>query len=212
MYAIRVNTNTTNQVQSRTQPVRSDSDLIGFFVGQSIMKRIPLTRDKFAIVDDEDYEYLMQWKWQARKGRGTYYAVRTEHLPNGGRQRFRMHRVILDAPQNKQVDHRNHNGLDNRKCNLRLCTNSDNQHNRRPMPNYSSIFKSVHRHRNKWAVSITNNYKNIYVGVYDTEIAAAKAYDKKARKLFGEFACVNFATHEEAKQWGVQELMVWEVK
>ena len=159
------------------------------------MKRIPLTQGKFAIVDDEDYDYLMQWKWQARKSHRTYYAVRTCYCfpPNKAtRHTIRMHRVIMDVPQGKETDHINHDGLDNRKQNIRVCTRVENGRNQRPRKNTSSRYKGVSVFETQWRAQIGHNGKKKHIGLYRSEVDAAKAYDKEAKRLFGEFAYVNF--------------------
>lgn len=156
-------------------------------------KQIPLTQGKFAIVDDEDYEWLSQHGWHTTKDRKTYYAVRWSSKKGGRRNhRIWMHREIMKPLANMQIDHVNHNGLDNRKKNLRICTHSDNQHNRKPQPGKSSKHKGVTWHQKGWQVAITHNGKSIYIGRFHNELEAAKAYDAKAKELFGGFAKTNF--------------------
>lgn len=154
------------------------------------MKKIPLTHGKFAIVDDEDYEWLNQYKWCAVKIRNTYYAMRAEKG-----EHIAMHREILGLVKGdgKQTDHRNHNGLDNWRCNMRVCTHSQNQHNQRKQ-NGTSKYKGVswYKRDKKWRVCIQINERRICIGYFDNEIDAAKAYDTKAKELFGEFAYCNF--------------------
>jgi hypothetical protein len=152
---------------------------------------IPLTQDKFAIVDAEDYERLSEYKWHTLKNRRNYYA--RNQRPNGA---VLMHRVITNAPRHLVVDHINHNGLDNRKENLRLCTVAQNSQNARPRirPNLTSRYKGVSfdKNRNRFKAYIQHK-KIIYnLGRFEREVDAAKAYDKKARELFGEFAYLNF--------------------
>ena len=152
------------------------------------MKRIPLTQGKFAIVDNEDFEWLNQWKWFAKKGYSTFYAVRNiSQSP----YLIRMHRQILGLTKGdgKETDHINHNGLDNRQDNLRLCTHTQQQQNRQPQK-VSSKFKGVgyHKKSEKWMARITYLSKRIYLGLFDTEKEAAKSYNKISNKLFGEFA------------------------
>ncbi len=160
------------------------------------MKHIPLTQGKVAIVDDEDYDFLMQWKWYAGKAGRRYYAVRnTRNQKMGSPPIIFMHRVIVNAPEDKDIDHKNHNALDNRKVNLRICTRSENMANVRPQTNRISQYKGVSqtgRRKQAWRSRIKHNYITIYIGYYASEIEAAKAYDKKAKELFGEFACTNF--------------------
>ena len=159
------------------------------------MKRIPLTQGKYALVDDSDYEWLNQYKWFAHKEYNTWYAVRSVSR-NGIHTIIRMHRVImgLNPGDPRHVDHRNHNGLDNRQDKLRICTNSQNRCNQIPQKNRSSQFKGVcwHKDNHKWQTQIQIDGHNIYLGIFDSEIEAAKAYDRKAIELFGEYACINF--------------------
>ncbi len=160
------------------------------------MKKIPLTQGKFALVDDEDYDYLMQWKWCARwdKNARNFYALRASSMKDGKRYPIHMHREILGLfhGDRKLTDHRNHNGLDNRRNNLRLCTHSQNHQNQRINTNTSSMYKGVSRCQGKWRVGIHNSGKKIHLGVYTSEIEAAKIYDARAKELFGEFAHTNF--------------------
>ena len=107
-----------------------------------IMKRIPLTRGMYAIVDDEDYEYLNQWKWGARKDHNAFYAVRGVEV-NGRCEAILMHRVIADAKEGDEVDHGNGNGLDNTRKNIRICTHAENAKNRRLNKNSTTGFKGV---------------------------------------------------------------------
>lgn len=152
---------------------------------------IPLTQDKFAIVDAEDYELLSRYNWYAAKDKRSYYAVRNVKR---SRIQIRMHRIILNAPPGLLVDHINHNGLDNRKANLRLCTPFQNSFNQRPRRGTSSEYKGVHFYKRlkKFMASITLNQKRYHLGYFKSEIDAAKAYDRKAMELFGRFAYLNF--------------------
>jgi len=105
-----------------------------------------------------------------------------------------MHRVILKAPEDKFIDHINHNGLDNRKSNLRICTMQQNAWNmRKQRGNRVSQYKGVTRRNDtgKWQARIICNRKRISIGCFDDEMAAAMAYDNKAKELFGEYAALN---------------------
>ena len=162
-------------------------------------KLIPLTQGQFAIVDDELYDWLNQYKWCAAKlgGKlyGRFYAIRGYW--NGIKQiQVAMHRQILGLKtgDGKQTDHKNCNSLDNRISNLRLCTTSQNQHNQKPHKGRTSQFKSVYwnKRAKKWMAQIRHNSKLIYLGLFNDEIEAAKTYDAKAKELFGEFAKTNF--------------------
>ena len=161
---------------------------------------IPLTQGKFAIVDPEDYDALSKYKWYAVKRGRQYYAVAKVGTKKGGhrQKKVRMHRLIMKAPKGKVVDHINHNGLDNRKANLRLATAQQNTWNKRKQKgNYSSQYKGVHwvKSENKWRSRITCNGKVIFIGRFDDEKAAAMAYDAKAKELFGEYASLNLELH-----------------
>lgn len=152
-------------------------------------KLIPLTQDKFAIVDAQDYEWLCKYKWYALKDKATYYAARSAN-----RKTLRMHREIMRAPKHLLVDHRDHNGLDNRRSNLRLCTPAENIRNQGSARGSTSKYKGVTwcKARNIFQARITFNGRRIHLGSFKNEIDAAKAYDKKAKELFGEFAYLNF--------------------
>lgn len=157
------------------------------------MKKIKLTQGKYAIVDDENFEKINQFKWYAAYMRGYWRAVRKIRKPNGKRALQYMHRFIMNCPDGLEVDHRNHNGLNNQKHNLRICTHAENQHNRK-LQNGTSKFKGVcwERNRKKWHTQINLNNEKINLGYFINEIAAAKAYDKKAIEIFGKFVCLNF--------------------
>ena len=164
----------------------------------SPIRYIPLTQGKFAIVDAEDYDWLSQYKWCAAKDRETFYAQR---YSNG--RIVSMHRVIMRAPKGVICDHRNHNGLDNRKSNLRFCTSAQNQYNKRPKKGCASKYKGVVRRKNykKWRARISFKRQRINLGDFDNEMDAAMAYDDKAVELFGEFAYLNFPERIELRKW-----------
>ena len=154
------------------------------------IRHIPLTRGKFAIVDAADYEELAQHKWLVNgdESRG-YYAGR-----RSGHTLLLMHRAIMKPPPGAVVDHIDHNGLNNRRSNLRICTQKQNSRNAVPNRRGTSRFKGVYflKRTGKWIATINYNGKTMHLGSFDNEIEAAKAYDRKARELFGEFAYLNF--------------------
>ena len=154
-------------------------------------KRIELSQGKFAIVDDEDYEWINQYKWSALRGRSTFYAVRNEGRPQ---KRIYLHREIMNAPADMQVDHTDRDGLNCTRDNMRLATNAQNLRNRGAQANNTSGYKGVDWHKwcGKWRVTIKVNGKQIYLGHYGDPIEAARAYDAAARKYHGEFANTNF--------------------
>lgn len=167
----------------------------GLYFGDNLMsKQIPLTQGKFAIVDDEDYDWLMQWKWcAAKQNNGDFYAIRRTSRKPIKRKTIYMHRQILNVNPKMLTDHCNHCGLDNRKLNIRSCTNSQNRQNQIPVVG-TSKFKGVYWNKNakKWCTNIYRNYKRYHLGYFENEIDAAKVYDKKAKELFGVFAYLNF--------------------
>ncbi|MBN1361996.1 MAG: HNH endonuclease [Sedimentisphaerales bacterium] len=154
------------------------------------IRYIPLTRGKFAIVAAADYEWLSQYKWLANgdEHRGFYAGRRV------GNKLVLMHRLIMNAPEGSVVDHKNHNSLNNRRRNLRLCTQKENSRNAVPNRRGTSRFKGVYflKRTGKWIATINYNGKTMHLGSFDDEIEAAKAYDRKAHELFGEFAYLNF--------------------
>lgn len=149
-------------------------------------REIPLTRGKVAIVDDEDFEWLSQWKWCA--GCAGKYALRGHE-----RRALYMHRFILGASAGTLVDHVNGNGLDNRRCNLRLCTTRENSRNQRGRALYKGVYRDFRRADGVWRARIKLPDKTLHIGAFDTPEAAARAYDAAAIKHFGDFARLNFA-------------------
>lgn len=161
------------------------------------MRKIKLTRGKYTLVDDEDYDYLNQFNWHYCKSRQTGYAIRSAKHPSkkGKYVSIRMHTDIM---KQKPIDHINGNGLDNRKSNLRNCTNAENQRNRRTQKNkkysrFKGVTKSI-KHKNTkkpWYAVITFNDKRIFLGTFKKEIEAARAYNSAAKKYHEEFARLN---------------------
>jgi len=150
---------------------------------------IPLTRGKFAIVDAADHSRLAKHKWHTAESRGRFYAQRWHKGKT-----VKMHRVILKAPPGMFCDHKNHNTLDNRSSNLRICTPAQNAYNQLPRSGGTSRYKGVvwNKERRKWTARIKHEGRTFHLGCYDYEADAAIAYDDKAIELFGEFACLNF--------------------
>lgn len=163
---------------------------------------IPLTKGKVAIIDDEDAPRVLTRKWTAlfNPRNRRWYARRG--IPLGKRQTtLYLHRFIMDAPPGKQVDHKNGDGLDCRRSNLRLANNTQNHQNmklsRLSTTGYKGVFKS--KGEGLWVAKIVHNKKMIALGSFTQPVAAAHAYDEKARELFGEFARPNFP--EPSADW-----------
>ena len=156
------------------------------------MKTIPLTRGMVAIVDDVDYEKVINiGRWYAcKKGRCNFYARR--HLTRVRTET--MHRFIIGDIEGKEIDHINGNGLDNRRENLRHCNHHENIANSRKSIDNTSGFRGVSfdKSRAKWSARIGTNGKQRFLGRFSTAEDAARSYDAAAIKYFGEFANINF--------------------
>lgn len=160
------------------------------------MEHILLNKNKTALVSDIDFDELKDLGWFSNKQGNTLYVVRNEkHKGEGKRRKITMHRQVLGLSKGdgKMVDHINGNGLDNRRCNLRICTGTQNQQNRK-IQHGTSEFKGVHwnKRSEKWQSQIKFNKKRRHLGCFNSETEAAKAYDRAAKNLFGEFARPNF--------------------
>lgn len=161
------------------------------------MREIGLTQGQVALVDDADYEELSKYKWYSLKNCwGDFYAVRKSPIQEGKRFTIYMHRQLLglDYRDKREGDHQNHNTLDNRQDNLRVCTHFQNMRNQKLSLNQSSKFKGVTWDKcvKKWQASIYVNGKSKNLGRFLMEEIAALAYDMVAIREFGEFACLNF--------------------
>ena len=145
----------------------------------------------YATVDAEDAQNVAAYSWHINNG---YARARTV---KGGPYVY-MHRLVLGQPDSV-VDHRNGNGLDNRKANLRACLQAENTLNAHAHRGKTSRYKGVSwdGRRSGWRVEITINKKTRYVGKFTDEVVAALAYDNSARELFGKFARLNFPTTGE---------------
>ena len=163
--------------------------------GGSNVKLIKLTQDRWVMVDDEDYDWLNQWKWSAQRGYNTFYAGAWTPMKKWVRRRLQMHRLIVDAPEGLMVDHKDGNGLNNQRSNLRICTHSQNARNQAGNRNRMySRYKGVtwHKGAHKWQAAIRGDNKmDYYLGCFIDEQDAAIAYNTAATRLHGEFARLN---------------------
>lgn len=159
---------------------------------------IPLTKGLYALIDRCDYEKISKHKWYAHRRKNTWYASRSVCV-NGKKLTISMHQEIIGTKEGFETDHKNGYGLDNRSKNLRFCTHAENIRNqRRQTEGKTSKYKGVSfsKHAKKWTARITLEGKLIFLGYFDTEIEAARVYDKAAIQNFGEFASVNLASPE----------------
>ncbi len=157
------------------------------------MKKIPLTQGKFALVDDQDYEWLNQWKWCCHTSKRKSYVERVQII-DGKRFSISMHRLILGLEQGdgKLADHLDSDGLNNQRHNIRVCDYNVNNWNRKVRHDAASQYKGVSIYRKtKWKATINFNGKQYWLGSFDCQIKAAKAYNEAATKYHGQFAKLN---------------------
>ena len=155
------------------------------------MKQISLTHDKVALVDDEDYIIACQYQWYPVKGKHTWYAT-TQCKINGKYKTLYLHRLIMQASSEMEVDHRDGDGLNCLRNNMRLCRPLDNNRNRRIQKGNKSGYKGVRWHpRQKWEAAISVKNKLIYLGLFEQKEDAAIAYNEAAKIHYGEFARLN---------------------
>lgn len=157
------------------------------------MKWIVLSNQIKVCVDDDDFEWLSNYKWYYSKG----YASRITYFEDGTIKTNTMHREIMGNPKGGIIDHINRNSLDNRKENLRIVTTKQNSMNaRKTRSECSSYYKGVRKHKHLWLASVHVNNKYYGAGYHKSQVLAAIAYDEKAIELFGEYAGTNFSEKE----------------
>lgn len=151
--------------------------------------------NQYAIIDDDYEELVLKFKWFLCKGRGNTLYAAANNWHDNKNHGFQMHRLIMNFPKYKLVDHINGNGLDNRKENLRLANEQQNTHNSKPSKNnklkIKGVIESKEKRRKKFAARIYYNGKGINLGRYFTIQEATVAYNNAAKKYFGEFAFIN---------------------
>ena len=162
------------------------------------MKEIPVTGGLVALIDDADEGLVHGYVWHAHPDKNTVYARAYIRGSFPAEKRVRMHRLILNAPVGQQVDHINGNGLDNRRCNLRLCTNTQNtrratkcrwHQGKEPTSKYKGV--SWHKDHQKWDAQIRPRTHREHLGSFVSEKDAALAYNQAAIRLYGQFARLN---------------------
>lgn len=159
---------------------------------------IPLSSGAHTIVDAADFPKVAGYPWyESSNGRHTSYA----YCGIGGRyhrKHFALHRFLLNPPRDMVVDHINRNGLDNRRCNLRVLTLSQNLMN---SPSITGGYKGAHycKRTGRWSANIMKDGKNYWLGRHDTAEEAARAYDRAALELHGPHAYLNFPEEHKEK-------------
>jgi len=160
------------------------------------MIEIALNGGMVALIDDGDFNLVNSYTWRSVKHRKTFYAVASPYV-NGKQTTVRMHRLILGLVGKELCDHKNGNGLDNQRHNLRSCSSVSNSQNRRVAG--CDGYKGVRHRRNRskrgtkpWVARITVGGKTQFLGCFASAEEAARAYDEAAKSLFGEFAVTNF--------------------
>ncbi|HKN85646.1 MAG TPA: AP2 domain-containing protein [Nitrospiraceae bacterium] len=151
---------------------------------------IPISKGKYTIVDTEDFPLISSYSWQAKNNRGRGYYARTKVQINGDKLGITLHQMLFK----ELVDHKDLDGLNNRRNNLRPCTHAQNQRNRpKRRGTHSSKFKGVYwnKREKKWVACMSVNDRTLYLGIFTDEVDAAKAYNQAAIRHSGEFAWLN---------------------
>jgi hypothetical protein len=151
---------------------------------------VPLTQGYEAIIDAADVHMVDGWNWYAMVLTNTVYVARNSHRDaNGNRNTILLHRVIIGCPDGLDVDHRDADGLNNRRCNLREATHAQNMRNRRIQADNTSGFKGASWHKNsgKWQAKISIDGKEHHLGLHPTPEEAHAAYASASARLHGEF-------------------------
>ncbi|MGA2069800.1 MAG: AP2 domain-containing protein [Sedimentisphaerales bacterium] len=157
-------------------------------------RRIYLGEGEWTILDEEDYYKYGRYKWILGGREKKFYAVGSIKDNKGEVKIVNLHRLIMNSPDGFLVDHKNGDGLDNRRANLRIATRRQNCCNRKKIRlKTTSKYIGVHfeKSRGRWSASIRHNGKTLWLGRFGSEIEAAKAYDAAAKKYHGDFARLN---------------------
>lgn len=159
------------------------------------MKYLELTKNKKTLLDDDDFAFaksLGSWYWANKKGSKYGYAEMTKRI-EGKKIHFKLHRIIMNAQKGEQIDHINGDSLDNRRENLRICTQSQNNANRRILSTNNSGYRGVSwsETAQMWRATIKKDGLQKHIGYFPDKKTAARIYNIEAMELFGEFAVLN---------------------
>jgi hypothetical protein len=171
-------------------------------------KELPLSQGRVAIVDDEDYEYLSQWKWCYNNGYASRGLTAAEKRESGRKSgKVLMHREIMGHPKGMMIDHINGNGVNNQRSNLRICSTEENAKNQRIQRNNTSGFKGVSwiKRDKKWRAVIYYNGKLRILGTFQIKEEAADAYDRAACELYRDYALPNFILAEREEGYSIAQ-------
>lgn len=157
------------------------------------MAELLLTHGKKTMIDDADLPTVQGYKWRAFQHRGSWYAVANIRLADGRRSTLRLHRLLMDAPADVLIDHKDGDGLNNRRDNLRVASNGQNRANDKHRRNGQSGFKGVRcKASGSFQAQLTHEKVAHYLGTFERAEDAARAYDRAARQYHGAFANLNF--------------------
>lgn len=144
-----------------------------------------------AIIDEADLDLAQQYHWCAyRRAKNTTTYVHGSFRVDGVQRNISLHRLLMDFPEGLTIDHINHNGLDNRRANLRVATRGENLGNRRSFNKHG--FKGITLKPERWVAHGRDGNQKVHLGLFRTKEEAARAYDRWAHEKWGEFACLNF--------------------
>lgn len=156
----------------------------------SAIKFIALTKGQIAVVDSTDYDQISGFSWQAKWDENTkmFRAERTIRLEDGKRRTLGMHRVVMGDPKGLLIDHKNHNTLDNRRCNLRICNSSQNAMHRKVRSSNKLGLKGVVRNGSGFAAYVSINRKKMHLGTFPTKELAYEAHQAASKKFHGDYS------------------------